>query len=135
MHPQFLIFRDLAGSNDQAAQERCLPARFDCENLMLVSSWVEHGLGDRSRLGEKLREYLADKPLPCNPLHDLLARVAQQKPLAIITTNYDDLIEQALLKKKFHSICLSWRSIAPPPRDVLRAHYSSGLRGKTNLSL
>ena len=100
VHPQFLIFRDLAGSNDQAAQERCLRAKFDCENLMLVSSWVEHGLGDRSRLGEKLREYLADKPLPCNPLHDLLARVAQQKPLAIITTNYDDLIEQALLKKE-----------------------------------
>jgi len=43
---------------------------------MLVSSWVEHGLGDRSRLDQKLREHLADehKPLPHNSLHDLLAR-------------------------------------------------------------
>ena len=65
-------------------------ARVDCENLILVSSWVEHGLGDRSRLDEKLREHLADerKPLPYNALQDLLARVAQQKPMAIITTNY-----------------------------------------------
>ena len=100
VHPQFRIFRDLAGSNDPAAQERRLRARLDCENLMLVSSWVEHGLGDRPRLGDKLREYLADRALPFNTLHDLLARVAQQQPMAIITTNYDDLIELALVDRK-----------------------------------
>jgi hypothetical protein len=100
VHPQFQVVRDLAGSDDPAAQERRLRARLDCENLMLVSSWVEHGLGDRSRLDEKLREYLAGKALPCNALHDLLARVAQQKPMAIITTNYDDLIELALVDRK-----------------------------------
>jgi SIR2-like domain len=68
---------------------------------MLVSSWVEHGTGDRPRLRSKLRAYLANerKPLPTNPLHDLLALVAQQRPMAIITTNYDDLIELALIKQ------------------------------------
>jgi hypothetical protein len=100
VHPQFQIFRDLAGSSDLAEQERCLRARLDCENLMLVSSWVEHRLGDRSHIDDKLREYLADKALPCNDLHDLLARIAQQKPMAIITTNYDDLIELALRNRK-----------------------------------
>ena len=34
-----------------------LRATLDCENLKPVSSWVEHGLGDRSRLEEKLREH------------------------------------------------------------------------------
>ncbi len=101
VHPQYRVLRDLENSNDPAAQEQFLRARLDCENLMLVSSWVEHALGDRSRLDEKLREYLADKPLPCNALHDLLARVAKQRPMAIITTNYDDLIEQALVEVPF----------------------------------
>jgi SIR2-like domain len=100
VHPQFQVFRDLTDSNDPAMQEQYLRAQLDCENLMLVSSWVEHGLGDRSRLDDKLREYLADKLLPFNALHDLLARVAWQKPMAIITTNYDDLIEQALVERQ-----------------------------------
>ena len=102
MYPPYQSVRNAAGSNDPAAQERSLRAQLDCENLMLVSSWVEHGLGDRSRLDEKLREHLAAerKPLPYNTLHDLLARVAQQRPMAIITTNYDDLIELALFERK-----------------------------------
>jgi hypothetical protein len=86
----------MADSNGPAAQERALRAKIDCENLMLVSSWVEHGLGDRPRLDDKLRQYLAEKPLSPNPLHKLLARVAKRRPMAIITTNYDDLIELAL---------------------------------------
>jgi len=102
MYPPSQAIREAAGSNNAAAREQLLRAMVDCENLMLVSSWVEHGLGDRSRLNEKLREHLADKhkPLPYNSLHDLLARVAQQRPMAIITTNYDDLVESALIERK-----------------------------------
>jgi len=102
MYPPYQAIQDAAGANDAAAQERLLRATVECENLMLVSSWVEHGLGDRSRLEEKLREHLADEhtPLPHNSLHDLLARVAQQRPMAIITTNYDDLIELALVERQ-----------------------------------
>jgi hypothetical protein len=99
-HPQYQVFCDTANSNDPAAQERSLRARIDCENLMLVSSWVEHGLGDRPRLDEKLRQHLAEKPLSPNSLHKLLARVAKQRPMAIITTNYDDLIELALVENE-----------------------------------
>jgi hypothetical protein len=102
MYPPYQTIREAAASNDTAARERLLRATVDCENLMLVSSWVEHGLGDRSRLEEKLREHLADelRPLPYNSLHALLARAAQQRPMAIITTNYDDLIELALVERK-----------------------------------
>jgi hypothetical protein len=99
-YPAYQIVRDAAGSNDPATQERSVRAQLDCENLMLVSSWVEHGTGDRPRLRSKLRAHLANEqqPLPYNSLHDLLARIAQQRPMAIITTNYDDLAELALAK-------------------------------------
>jgi hypothetical protein len=100
-YPPYQVVRDAAGSNDPAAQERSLRALLDCENLMLVSSWVEHGTGDRPRLRSKLRAYLANEqqPLPYNSLHDLLARMALQQPMAIITTNYDDLTELALVER------------------------------------
>ena len=45
MYPPYQAIRDAAGANDAAAQERLLRATVECENLMLVSSWVEHGLG------------------------------------------------------------------------------------------
>jgi CheY-like chemotaxis protein len=97
-YPPYQIVRETAGPNDAEAQERLVRARLDCENLMLVSSWVEHGTGDRTRLHRKLRQHLANQqnPLQPNTLHDLLARVAQQAPMVIMTTNYDDLIELAL---------------------------------------
>jgi hypothetical protein len=99
--PPYQVVRETSGSNDAEAQERYLRAKLDCENLMLVSSWVEHGTGDRPRLRNKLRARLANEqgPLPYNCLHDLLARMAQQKPMAIITTNYDDLAELALVER------------------------------------
>ena len=98
--PPYQTLVETESSTETTAQERHLRARLDCENLMLVSSWVEYGRGDRPRLRDKLRQYLAnrDRPLPCNGLHELLARTAKQTPMAIITTNYDDLAEQALSK-------------------------------------
>jgi hypothetical protein len=101
-YPQYQVFCDTANSKKPVDQERRLRARLDCKNLVLVSSWVEHGLGDRPHLRNTLRAHLANvkQPLPYNPLHDLLARMAQKKPMAIITTNYDDLIELALLERK-----------------------------------
>ena len=50
------------------------------------------------RLQRKLREALANPQRSNEPnvLHRLLASVARRTPLAIITTNYDDLIERAL---------------------------------------
>jgi hypothetical protein len=99
-YPQYRVFCDMANSGDRADLERHFRAKIDCENLMQVSSWVEHALGDRPRLDEKLRRSLAEKPLPPNALHNLLARIACERPMALITTNYDDLIELALRDHK-----------------------------------
>jgi hypothetical protein len=100
LYPQFEVFRGMANSDDPAEREQYIRAKIDCENLMQVSSWVEHGLGDRPRLNEKLRACLAEKQLLPNTLHNLLARMAREQPMAIITTNYDDLIELALAEQK-----------------------------------
>jgi hypothetical protein len=74
-------------------------ARADCRNLSLMSSWVELFAGDRERIRDELREAFAhpERPISFNPLHALLADIARASPLAIITTNYDDLMEQALI--------------------------------------
>lgn len=90
-YPPYQIIRDASGSNDLTVQQRSLRAQLACENLMLVSSWVEHGTGDRPRLSRKLRAHLANEqqPLPYNSLHDLLARMAQQKPVADHHQSYD----------------------------------------------
>jgi hypothetical protein len=100
-YPAYQVAFEAAIPTDPTTNERILRAKVDCENLMLVSSWVEHGTGDRPRLRSKLRAYLANEqqPLPCNSLHALLARVAKQRPMAIMTTNYDDLIELALIER------------------------------------
>jgi NAD-dependent SIR2 family protein deacetylase len=101
-HPQFEVSNQTANSGNLEKLEHSFRAKTDCENLMLVSSWVENGPGDRSHLNHKLREHLANpqRPLPFNDLHKLLAQVAKQKPMAVITTNYDDLIEQALIDEE-----------------------------------
>src|SRR6516165_4895368 len=100
-YPAYQVAFEAAIPTDPTTNERILRAKVDCENLMLVSSWVEHGTGDRPRLRTKLRASLANEqqPLPCNSLHSLLARVAKQRPMAIMTTNYDDLIELALIER------------------------------------
>ena len=97
-YPDYRVAMDTADPSKEGTLERQLRARLDCENLMLVSSWVEHGRGDRPRLHRKLRDYLAnpDIRLPSNALHTLLARTARESPMAILTTNYDDLIDLAL---------------------------------------
>src|ERR1700722_13554795 len=71
----------------------------DNKNLALVSSWYQHVAADRPRLENRLRRNFGlnpDRPLECNDLHHTLAQVAKTVPMAIFTTNYDELIENAL---------------------------------------
>ena len=61
-----------------------------------VASYFEHVELDRPGLRDYLRPvFNCDYTL--NKLHHTLARVARHKPLLIITTNYDDMIERAFL--------------------------------------
>jgi len=101
-YPPYQVVLSGPDPGDAEAQQRFFKAKLECENLMLVSSWVEHGRGDRPRLRDKLRKRLAseENPLPWNPLHALLAQIAERKPMAIITTNYDDLVELAFSDRR-----------------------------------
>lgn len=97
-HPQFDVAETIAAQTDEAASERRFQARSDCANLALMSSWVEHVKGDRDILRQKLRQRLVNQqtPLAANELHRLVAHAAALSPLPIMTTNYDDLMEDAL---------------------------------------
>jgi hypothetical protein len=97
-HPEYRLAAECSQNAQAAATRQQLEAYIDCTNLASVASWVELVRGDRERIREELRDALTKPghPLPFNDLHALLADVAVNTPLAIITTNYDDLIEEAL---------------------------------------
>lgn len=81
-----------------------IPAREDPEraDLAKVSSYGAEVMG-RDRLRARLRDVFAREYLPC-PIHDYLAEIDQ--PLLIVTTNYDDLAEQAFARrgKPYHLV-------------------------------
>ena len=66
------------------------------EDLARVASYFEYVELDRPGLRDHLRPVF-NRDYPLNKLHHTLARVARHKPLLIITTNYDDMIERAFL--------------------------------------
>lgn len=61
-------------------------------NLPLVASYFEHVASDRRGLYRRLRRAFLVEGHP-GGVHRLLARI--DKPLLIVTTNYDDLMERA----------------------------------------
>jgi hypothetical protein len=81
-------------------------------DLPKVASYVELLL-KRKGLATYLRKIFASD-YPTQPIHELIADI--ERPMLIVTTNYDDLIEQAFLHKKrpFHVV-------AYPEGDVYAA--------------
>jgi hypothetical protein len=73
----------------------CRQSRFD---LARLASYYQMCITPRHRLDELLTTEIANPAFMPNPLHHLLARVARRKPMLIITTNYDDLLEKAFDK-------------------------------------
>lgn len=85
------------------AIEASFPDQKSMHDLALVASFYEHVNGDRHMLRSFLREVFDIECAP-GPVHNLLARI--QRPLLIVTTNYDDMLEQAFTKAKrsFHLV-------------------------------
>jgi len=105
----------------------------DLDDLAKVASYyVENSA--RIRLRERLTEIfipLQKEFQPCS-IHNYLAEIASQSPLLIVTTNYDDLIERALIERQVaydlvihpadrHDVAASvlwWTHNAPEPEPV-----------------
>lgn len=70
-------------------------------DLAFVASWAEHVQGHRRAIDRKLHESFA---VECAPglLHEKLAGIKETQ--LYVTTNYDDLLEQALAPRQPHVI-------------------------------
>jgi hypothetical protein len=81
----------------------CSGCKGPISDLAEIASYfarVKHSRPDLDKLIHKLIGNIQYKP---NPLHFLLARVAVQRPMLIITTNYDTLLEQAFDSTKYNA--------------------------------
>jgi hypothetical protein len=70
-------------------------------NLALIASWAQHVAGDRKRVHGNLRNAFAVSAKP-GFLHQQLAQIEGTR--LYITTNYDDLLEQALEHRQPHVV-------------------------------
>jgi hypothetical protein len=70
----------------------CQQFKFDLSQL---ASYYQTCVGRRLNLDQLLQREIANPAFKPNPLHHLLARIARKKPMLIVTTNYDDLLEKA----------------------------------------
>jgi hypothetical protein len=86
------------------AKEFHLPADFQASNeLLAVTQWITAMKGGSTPLYEELHD-IFDRDLATTPLHHFLAAVPSKlrdkgllgDPPLLVTTNYDDLLEQAL---------------------------------------
>lgn len=97
--PDYKVMVDTTDPSEDGIRRRVY-AEIACGDLSRVSSWVASVEGDRGRIQERLRDDLADPDLEPNRLHLLIADVAFDRPIAVITTNYDTLMEKALEIRK-----------------------------------
>ena len=77
------------------AEYASYPDEDSADDLPGVSAYFEQVVGDRDGLRDMLREAFPAGGYRPGPLHHYLA--AQPKPLLLLTTNYDDLLEQAMV--------------------------------------
>src|SRR5271166_3898931 len=82
--------------------ERAGIAHIHCENcnhdsvdLAQLASYYKNCVSRRTMLDTLLKRELCKKSLQPTRLHRLLAKIAAKKPMLVITTNYDNLIERA----------------------------------------
>jgi hypothetical protein len=64
-------------------------------NLAQVASYYARVKHSRRQLDRKIGRLTGDPAYRPNALHRLLARIASQQPMLLITTNYDTLLEDA----------------------------------------
>ena len=64
-------------------------------DLARLASYYQMVVSTRLQLDNLIKTEISQPEFHPNSLHRVLARIARQKPLLILTTNYDDLLERA----------------------------------------
>jgi hypothetical protein len=100
----------------------CQQFRFD---LARLASYYQTCVDARTGLDEFLKSEIADPNFSPNPLHHLLARIARAKPMLIITTNYDDLLEKAFDKPADGGEPVPYEVLVTPVDDLAYEAESS----------
>ncbi len=77
------------------AHIHCDNCNHDTLDLAQLASYYKNCVARRTMLDRLLKRELCKETLRPTRLHRLLAKIAAKKPMLIITTNYDTLIEQA----------------------------------------
>src|SRR5262249_39665615 len=72
----------------------------------------------RTNLDDLIRQEVANPTFAPNSLHYMLAQVARRKPLLIITTNYDDLLERAFDRPADGQPAIPYEVVATPADEL-----------------
>ncbi len=127
------------------ANEASFPSEDDHDRTDLAkvaSYFVETSA--RRRLRERLRDIFNRDFTPCR-IHDYLAEIATTKPLLMVTTNYDDLLERACIargvaydlvihptdRKDVAGSVLWWRHGATEPEAIAPSLLNADLKTRT----
>jgi SIR2-like domain len=85
-------------------------------NLARIASYYQHCTAPRHRLDALITTAISNPRFRPNILHRFLAGVALKRPLLIISTNYDNLLEQA-----FESVSAPFEVVATAVADLVYA--------------
>jgi hypothetical protein len=96
-----------------ATYNGCSHIRMD---LAQVASYYQNCKATRRNLDRVIKTHIFNPKYQPNLLHRFLARVASIRPMLIITTNYDDLIERA-----FSAAEVPFEVVATPVNDLAYA--------------
>jgi SIR2-like domain len=82
------------------------------QDLAHVASYYQLCVAPRRTLDRHLRERIGCETFAPNKLHYLLARTARRKPMMVVTTNYDELLERAFDDPQDGKGCVPYEVVA-----------------------
>jgi hypothetical protein len=110
------------GSGISIKYDGCNHPRMD---LARIASYYQYFVAPRPSLDEVITTEILNPRFKPNPLHRFLARAALLKPMLIITTNYDNLLEQA-----FKEAGAPFEVVATPVNDFVYVSKTEPIRNK-----
>jgi hypothetical protein len=90
----FALAEEIAG-RAKITHIHCESCHHDSVDLAQLASYYKNCKATRTLLDRLLKRELGKPTLQPTQLHRLLAKIAAKKPMLVITTNYDNLMERA----------------------------------------